>query len=164
MEGKNWSSFDLDFQVTIYSCAILFPKQILHFNSSPLQRGLLIAQAQAIALTHSTIVANDDVAASTIVGADTGTVIQDSEPNEDAQAQESEMDYELDISDEPVDCDCVVVNNPTPASEAEMEAEITAIETQCHRATIERQLAKAWSDCDGNFPSHCRDWSPCKGG
>ena len=48
------------------------------------------------------------------------------------------MDYELDISGEPVDCDCVVVNYPTSTSEAEMEAEITAIKTQHHRATIER--------------------------
>ena len=76
--------------------------------------------------------ANDDVAASTIVDANTGTVIQNSKPNENAQAQESKMDYELDISDETVDCNCVVVNDPPPASEVEMEAEIVAIETQCH--------------------------------
>ena len=30
MEGKNWSFFDFDFQITIYSCAIPFPKQTLH--------------------------------------------------------------------------------------------------------------------------------------
>ena len=63
----------------IYLCAILFPKPPLHFNSSPLQRGLLIAQAQVhahvMALTRSTVVANDDIATSTIVGTNTGTVI-----------------------------------------------------------------------------------------
>ena len=62
------------------------------------------------------------------------------------------MDYELDTSGEPVDRDRVV-NDPTPASEAEMEAEIAAIETQRHRATIERRLAEARSDCDRGFPS-----------
>ena len=97
--------------------------------------------------------ANDHIAASTIVGADTGTVIQNSEPNEDAQAQESKMDYELDISGEPVDRNYVIVNDPTPASEAEMEAEIAAIEPQHHRATIKRQLAEAWSDRDCSLSS-----------
>ena len=33
MEGKNWSSFDFDFQVTIYPCAILFSKQTLQYGS-----------------------------------------------------------------------------------------------------------------------------------
>ena len=108
MEGKNWSCFDLDFRVTIYPCAIPFSKPPLHFNSSFLQGGLLIAQAQAqaytMALTRSTIVANDDIAASIVVDANTGTVIQDSKSNEDAQAQESEINYKLDISDDSVDC------------------------------------------------------------
>ena len=79
MEGKNWFFFDLDFWVTIYSCAISFSKPFLYFNSSLLQRELLIAQTQTqahvMALTHSTVVANDDVAVSTIIGADTGIVI-----------------------------------------------------------------------------------------
>ena len=74
----------------IYPCAIFFPKPFLYFNSFFLQRKLLIAQAQAqahaIALTCSTVIANDDVAASTVVGTDTDNVIQNSEPNEDAQA------------------------------------------------------------------------------
>ena len=86
MEGKNWSSFDFDFQITIYLCVILFSKQTLYFNSSFLQRGLPITQAPAIALTHSTVVANDDVAVSIIISANTGTVIQDSKLNEDTQA------------------------------------------------------------------------------
>ncbi|MCJ1266315.1 hypothetical protein MMC22_006198 [Lobaria immixta] len=106
-----------------------------------------------MALTHSTVAANDDVAASTIVDADKGTVIQDSKPNENAQAQESEMDYELDISSKLIDRDCIAVNDLTPASDAEMEAEIAAIKTQHHRLTIERWLAKAWSDRDCSFPS-----------
>ena len=115
----------------IYLYAILFPKQTLYFNSSPLQGGLLIAQAQAqaMALTYSTIVANDDVAAFTVVGANTGTVIQNSKPNEDAQTQESEIDYELDISGDLVDCNRVIVNDAISISEAAMEAEIAAIET-----------------------------------
>ena len=106
-----------------------------------------------MALTCSTVVANDDIAVSTIVGANTDTVIQNSKPNENTQAQESKMNYKLDISDEPVNCNCVVVNDPTPVSEAEMEAEIAAIKTQCHQATIERQLAEAWSDHDCSFLS-----------
>ena len=80
-----------------------------------------------MAFTRSTVIANDDVAMLTIVDTDTGTVIQDSKPNEDAQAQESEIDYELDISGELVDCNHVIVNDPTPASEAEIKAKITAI-------------------------------------
>ena len=153
MESKNWSFFDLDFQVTIYPCAIPFSKQTLYFNSSLLQKGLLIAQALAMALTRSTVIVNDDVTASTIIGANTGTVIQDNKLNEDAQAQESKIDYELDISSEPMDCNHVVVNDLTPASETEMEAEIAAIETQCYRATIERWLAEAQLDRDCGFPS-----------
>ena len=90
-----------------------------------------------MALTRSSIIVNDNVAASTIVDTNTSIVIQDSKPNEDVQAQESKMDYELDISDEPIDCDHIVMNDPTPASEAEMEAEIAVIKTQRHRATIE---------------------------
>ena len=151
MEGKNWSSFDLDFQVTIYLCAISFPKQTLHFNFSPLQERLLIAQAQAITLTYSTIVVNDDVAASTVVGADTGTVIQDSKPNEDVQAQESEIDYEFNINGDPVNCNCVIMNDVIPASEAKIEAEIAAIETQRHRATIKYWLVEAQLDCNCDF-------------
>ena len=53
------------------------------------------------------------------------------------------MDYELDISGNPIDCDHVVVNNSTPASEVEMEAKIAAIETQRHRVTIKHRLAEA---------------------
>lgn len=82
-----------------------------------------------MALTCSTIVANDDIAASTIVGANIGIVIQDSKPNKDAQAQESEINYEFDISGKSIDHDRVVVNDPTPANEAKMEAEIAVIET-----------------------------------
>ena len=47
MESKSWFSFDFEFQVIIYPCAILFSKQTLYFSSSLLQKGLLIAQAQA---------------------------------------------------------------------------------------------------------------------
>ena len=77
MEGKNWSFFDLDFRVTIYPCAIPFPKPPLHFNSSPLQKELLIVQVQAhaMALIHSTVVANNDVAASIVLGTNTDIVI-----------------------------------------------------------------------------------------
>ena len=96
-----------------------------------------------MALTRSTVVANNDVAALTIVGANTDTVIQDSKPNEDMQAQEAEIDYEFDINNKPVDCNCVVVNNLTPTSEAEIKAEIAAIKTQRYRATIKCQLTKA---------------------
>ena len=53
------------------------------------------------------------------------------------------MDYELDISGDSVDRDFVIVNDAIPTSEAKMEAEIAAIETQCHRATIEHRLAEA---------------------
>ena len=96
-----------------------------------------------MALTRSTVVANDDVVASPIVGVNTSTIIQNSKPNKDTQAQESKMDYEFDIRGDPVDYDRVVVNNSTSVSEAEMEAEIAAIETQHHRATIEHWLAEA---------------------
>ena len=34
-----------------------------------------------------------------------------------------------------------------------MEIEIAAIETQHHRAMIERQLAEVWLDCDCSFSS-----------
>ena len=44
------------------------------------------------------------------------------------QAQESEIDYELDISGDLVDRNCVIVNDAIPASEAEIETEIAAIE------------------------------------
>ena len=63
------------------------------------------------------------------------------------------MNYELDISDDSVDHDCVIVNDAIPASEAKMEAEIAVIETQHHRATIERRLTEARSDCNCGFPS-----------
>ena len=43
------------------------------------------------------------------------------------------------------------MNDAIPASEAEMEAEITAIETQHHRTTIEHRLAEAQSDRDCGF-------------
>ena len=43
------------------------------------------------------------------------------------------------------------MNNPIPTSETKMKAKITVIETQCHRATIKRQLAKAQSDHDRSF-------------
>ena len=69
------------------------------------------------------------------------------------QARESKIDYELDISGDPVDCDRVIVNDAIPASEAAMEAKITAIVTQHHRATIERRLTEAWLDCDCGFLS-----------
>lgn len=105
-----------------------------------------------MALTHSTVVANDDVAVSTIIGADTGIVIQDSKPNKNPQTQKSEIDYELDINSDPVDLNCVIINDVIPASEVKIEAEIAVIETQHHRATIKRQLAEAQSDCDCGFP------------
>ena len=44
MEGKNWSSFDLDFWVTIYPCAIPFSKQTLQqasFQFSTLESYIL---------------------------------------------------------------------------------------------------------------------------
>lgn len=63
------------------------------------------------------------------------------------------MNYELNISDEPMDCNCVVVNDPIPASEAEMEVEIAAIKIQHHRATIECRLAEAQLDRDCGFSS-----------
>ena len=96
-----------------------------------------------MALTHSIVVANDDVATSTVVGADTGTIIQDSKLNEDAQAREPKIDYGFDISGNPVDRNHVIVNDVIPASEAKMEVKIAAIETQCHRTTIEHWLAEA---------------------
>ena len=43
------------------------------------------------------------------------------------------------------------MNNSTPVSETEIEAEIAAIETQCHRMTIECQLAEAQSNHDYGF-------------
>lgn len=106
-----------------------------------------------MAFTCNTIVANNEVATSTIVGADTGTVIQDSKPNKDAQVRESEMDYELDISDDSVDRNHIIVNDAILASKAEMEAKIAAIETQHHRATIEHWLAEARLNRDCDFSS-----------
>ena len=106
-----------------------------------------------MALTYSIIVANNEVATSTIVGADTGTVIQDSKPNKDAQVWESEMDYEFDISDDSVDRNHIIVNDAILASKAKIEAKIAAIETQRHRATIEHWLAEAWLNRDRNFSS-----------
>ena len=102
-------------------------------------------------LTCSIIITNDNVAAFIIVGADTGTVIQDNKPNKNAQAQKSKIDYEFEISSDLVNRDCIVVNNSTFTSEAKIEAEITVIETQHHRATIKCRLAEAQSDCDCSF-------------
>ena len=104
-----------------------------------------------MALTCSTVVANNDVATSTVVSIETGTVIQNSKPNKDAQAREFKIDYGLDISDDLMDCDRVIVNNTISASETKMEAKIAAIKTQRHRATIEHWLAEAWSDRDCGF-------------
>ena len=59
----------------IYLYVILFLKQTLYFNSSLLQGGLPIAQAPIMAFTSSTVIANDNVAASIIVGANISTVI-----------------------------------------------------------------------------------------
>ena len=63
------------------------------------------------------------------------------------------IDYEFDISGDPVDRDCVIMNDVIPTSEVMIEAEIATIKTQRHRAIIKRQLAEAWSDCDHDFPS-----------
>ena len=148
----------------IYPCAIFFPKPPLHFNFSLLQGKLLIAQTQAqahaMALTHSTVIANDDITVSIVIGIDTGTVIQDSKFNEDAQARESKINYELDINNDPVDCNCVIVNDAILISEAEMEVEIAAIETQRHRAMTKCRLAQAWSDRDCGFHSPTTMISP----
>ena len=105
---------------------------------------MLIAQAQAhaMAFTCSTVIANNDIAASIVVSANIGIVIQNSKPNKDAQAQESEMNYELDISGDFVDHDRVIVNNAIPARKTKMEVEITAIEIQHYRAMIKRWLTE----------------------
>lgn len=62
-----------------------------------------------MAFTRSSTAAGDDVAAPTVVGADSGTIIPDSVTHDDAQARESVMDYELDTNGTPSERPLVVV-------------------------------------------------------
>ena len=48
MEGKNWSSFDLDFWVTIYPCAISFPKQTLQLCSNQSETNQQESQVESL--------------------------------------------------------------------------------------------------------------------
>ena len=86
MKGKNWSSFWFQLLDCYLFLCNTFSYQPLYFNFSLLQKELSIAHKQAMTLIHSTVAANDDVAMFTVVGANSGTVISESELNDNMQA------------------------------------------------------------------------------